>query len=150
MTSHQRRVIIVADDDEGERFLIQKAMEDGGVESELLFVEDGDVLIERLTTQLALARSGVATMPCLILLDLNMPRMDGREVLRTLKSQPDFRWIPIVVLTNSRNPQDVASTYRDGANSFFTKPLTYSDLVDLVRLLKTYWLEAALLPQGAA
>jgi CheY-like chemotaxis protein len=148
MTVQQRPcAIIVADDDEGERYLIQKAMEDSGVTGEIEFVEDGQVLVDRLTNQLAAAKSGPARLPCLILLDLNMPRMDGREVLNVVKSHPDLKRIPIVVMTNSKNPHDVDSTYRSGANSFFTKPLNYSDLVDLMRLLKTYWLETASLPQ---
>ena len=149
--SQQRCSIVVADDDEGDRYLIQKAMEDCGLTADVHFLEDGQTLVDRLTLQLTTATSSrAAQLPCLILLDLNMPRMDGRDVLKTIKSHPDLKGIPIVVMTNSNNPDDVDSTYRDGANSFFTKPLNYSGLVDLIRLLKTYWLETASLPNDGA
>ena len=147
MNGFRRRcLIVVADDDEGDRYLIQKAMEDSGVESELHFVEDGQQLVDRLTSQLSDDRA----MPCLVLLDLNMPGSDGREALKTMKSHPDLKGIPVVVLTSSSNPDDVLSTYRDGANSFFTKPLSYGGLVELVELLKTYWLQTARLPFESA
>ena len=142
----QRCAILVADDDEGERYLIQKAMEDSGVNGDIQFLEDGQLVVDELNVQLAVSEPGARKLPCLILLDLNMPRMDGRDVLKVVKSHPDLKRIPIVVMTNSKNPQDVESTYRDGANSFFTKPLNYSDLVNLITLLKTYWLETASLP----
>ena len=146
-SQRQRCAIFVADDDEGDRFLIQKAMEDSGVNGDIQFLEDGQLLIDRLNGQLAATPEAAARkLPCLILLDLNMPRMDGRDVLKVVKNHPDLKRIPIVVMTNSKNPQDVENTYRDGANSFFTKPLNYSDLVGLITLIKTYWLETASLP----
>jgi len=144
----QRRDIVVADDDEGDRYLIQKAMEDIGVNGDVHFFEDGQLLVERLTRQLT-APSNESRLPCLILLDLNMPRMDGRETLKIIKNHPDLKEIPVVVLTNSKNQDDIDGTYRNGANSFFTKPLNYSGLVDLMKLLKTYWLETVSLPQRA-
>jgi CheY-like chemotaxis protein len=148
MTVQQQRcAIVVADDDEGDRYLIQKAMEDSGVKGEVQFLEDGQVLVDRLNQDLATAAlSGTSTLPCLILLDLNMPRLDGRDVLKIVKTHPDLKRIPVVIMTNSKNPQDVESTYRDGANSFFTKPLDYTGLVGLMTLLKTYWLERVTLP----
>jgi len=144
----QRCDIVVADDDEGDRYLIQKAMEDIGVNGDVHFFEDGQLLVERLTRQLT-APSNESRLPCLILLDLNMPRMDGRETLKIIKNHPDLKEIPVVVLTNSKNQDDIDGTYRNGANSFFTKPLNYSGLVDLMKLLKTYWLETVSLPQRA-
>jgi CheY-like chemotaxis protein len=144
----QRCDIVVADDDEGDRYLIQKAMEDIGVNGDVHFFEDGQLLVERLTRQLT-APSNESRLPCLILLDLNMPRMDGRETLKIIKNHPDLKEIPVVVLTNSKNQEDIDGTYRNGANSFFTKPLNYSGLVDLMKLLKTYWLETVSLPQRA-
>jgi two-component system, response regulator len=150
MTAARRRcAILVADDDEGDRYLIQKAMEDSGVDGDVQFLEDGQKLVDRLTAQVA-TQSGTANLPCLILLDLNMPRMDGREVLKVLKSHPDLKGIPVVVMTNSKRPEDVESTYKDGANSFFTKPLNYSGLVSLMSLIKTYWLQTARLPAREA
>jgi CheY-like chemotaxis protein len=141
---HTRCAIIVADDDEGDRYLIQKALEDSGFQGDLQFLEDGQKLVERLRQDLT--KAGASNLPCLILLDLNMPRLDGRDVLKIVKTHPVLKRIPIVVMTSSGNPQDVESTYRDGANSFFTKPLNYTGLVGLMTLIKSYWLENATLP----
>ena len=141
--------IMVADDDDGDRYLVQSAMEDIGVENEVFFVEDGQKLIDRLITQLAVSHHARPNLPCLILLDLNMPGLHGLDVLRIVKGHPELKGIPIVIMTNSKNPSDVETTYKSGANSFFTKPIDYSGLVDLMTLLKTYWLETASLPHNA-
>ena len=140
--------VVVTDDDADDRYLIKMAMDEIGLADNVLFVEDGASLLERLGTACATGEGHWvgAALPCLILLDLNMPRMDGREVLRALKNDPRFKRIPVVILTNSRNSEDVDSSYRDGANSFFSKPLSYSELVDLIRLIQNYWLRGAALP----
>jgi CheY-like chemotaxis protein len=139
--------IIVADDDEGDRFLINKAMKASGVEDHIHFVEDGQKLIDHLTEHLNATPSGERPkLPCLILLDLNMPRLDGREALKIMKGHIQLKEIPVVILSNSDNPEDVMGCYKGGANSFFTKPLDYLDLVQLMGLLKTYWFQNAKLP----
>ena len=150
MRSQQRCPIVVADDDAADRYLIEQAFEESGIQGEVHFLEDGQVLVERLTNQLMTSPLGAERLPCLFLLDLNMPRMNGRDALKIIKSHPELKGIPIVVMTNSSNPDDVEGTYRDGANSYFIKPLSYSGLVDLVTLLKTYWLETASLPTPVA
>jgi CheY-like chemotaxis protein len=142
-----RYSIIVADDDEGDRFLINKAMKASGVEDQIHFVDDGQKLMDYLTEHLNSTPSGERpNLPCLILLDLNMPRLDGREALKLMKGNAQLKEIPVVILSNSDNPEDVMGCYKGGANSFFTKPLDYLDLVRLMGLLKTYWFQNAKLP----
>lgn len=144
--------VVITDDDADDRYLIKMAMGESGLVGQVLFAEDGATLLERLA---AASLGGVgdwagAAYPCLILLDLNMPRMDGREALRALKNDARFKQIPVVILTNSRSAEDVDASYRDGANSFFSKPLDYSELVNLMRLVQNYWLQRAALPSSVA
>jgi two-component system response regulator len=143
----KRYSILVADDDEGDRFLINKAMKANGVENQIQFLEDGQKLVDHLNEYLKSTHPGdKPSLPCLILLDLNMPLLDGWEALKIVKSHALLREIPVVILTNSDNPADVAGSYKEGANSFFTKPLDYLDLVSLMGLLKSYWFQNAKLP----
>jgi CheY-like chemotaxis protein len=139
--------ILITDDDEDDRFLIRKALEENGVKNQIRFLGDGQELIDYLNEHLKSASSGQPrTMPCLILLDLNMPRMDGHAALKIVKGHDQLKEIPVVILSNSKSPQDVSVSYQEGANSFFTKPLDYKDLVGLMDLLKTYWFKKARLP----
>jgi two-component system response regulator len=133
--------IIVAEDDEGERYLLQKAFEDVGIHQTVDYVSNGLELVEYV-----MANASVPSGGLLVVLDLNMPVMDGREALKAIRSDPHLRHIPVVVLTNSRNPADVYGAYRDGANGFFTKPFTYTELLDLVTVLKRYWIDSATMP----
>jgi len=146
----KRCAIIVADDDEGDRFLIHKAMKDCGVINEIQFLDDGQKLVDHLTENLKLSVEKRADLPCLILLDLNMPRLDGRETLKIIKGNSQLREIPIVILSNSKDPGDIRGSYKEGANSFFTKPLDYQNLVGLMNLLKIYWFQNAKLPYEKA
>jgi two-component system response regulator len=141
VTSTGNLAIVVADDSEGERYLLQRALDDIGL-GVADFVENGLELLDYLSGHIAKPQR-----PLLVLLDLNMPMMDGREALRAIREQSHFRHIPVVVLTNSSNQLDIDEAYRIGANSFFTKPLTYDGLVELVRVLKRYWVESAALPR---
>ncbi len=140
----QRDDILVAEDDPCDRLLLQRAMEANGLESAIRFVEDGRELVDRLRETAESEPGG--SLPALVLLDLNMPRMDGREALKIVKADPQLKRVPVVVLTTSSRREDVEGSYDAGANSFFTKPLEYKDLVALVDLLTSYWLEAARLP----
>ena len=140
----KRRPIIVADDDADDRFLIGKAMMDSGVKAPIHYLETGQKLLEHLTGILGASHpENRSDLPCLILLDLSMPHLGGRETLRMIKSFSWLRKIPIVILSNSKNPEDVIGSYEDGASSFFVKPLDYQGLVDLMGLLKSYWLQKA-------
>ena len=138
---------MVADDDEGDRFLINKAMKANGVEGPVKFFGDGQKLIDHLMESLNAAGSGhKPRFPCLVLLDLNMPGLDGRETLKIMKGHGELKGIPVIILSNSANPEDVMDCYKGGANSFFVKPLDYLDLVRFMGMLKTYWFQSAELP----
>jgi len=142
-----RCAILIADDDADDRLLIRKALEENGVKNQIQFLGDGQELVDHLNEHLKSTPSGKSPdLPCLILLDLNMPRMDGHTALKIVKGHDQLREIPIVILSNSKNPQDVSNSYQEGANSFFTKPLDYKDMVGLMDLLKTYWFQNARLP----
>lgn len=139
--------ILVCDDDEDDRMLTQQALEDAHISNDLRFVEDGEELMDYLHQRGAYAgETGSAPRPGLILLDLNMPKMDGREALQRIKSDLTLHDIPVVVLTTSNLDVDVIRSYRLGVNSFITKPVTFSGLVDAMNVLGRYWLEIVELP----
>jgi len=139
--------ILICDDDEDDRMLTQQALEDAHISNDLRFVEDGEQLLDYLYQRGTFAgETGTAPRPGLILLDLNMPTMDGREALRLIKQDATLLDIPVVVLTTSSLDEDVIKSYRLGVNSFITKPVTFSGLVDAMNVLGRYWLEIVELP----
>jgi len=139
--------ILICDDDEDDRMLTQQALEDAHISNALRFVEDGEQLLDYLYQRGAYAgETGAAPRPGLILLDLNMPKLDGREALRRIKADATLVDIPIVVLTTSGLDADVIRSYRLGVNSFITKPVTFSGLVEAMNVLGKYWLEIVELP----
>jgi CheY-like chemotaxis protein len=139
--------ILICDDDEDDRMLTQQALEDAHISNELRFVDDGEQLLDYLHQRGKYAgETGSAPRPGLILLDLNMPRMDGREALEQIKSDTRLFDIPIVILTTSNLDADVIDSYKLGVNSFITKPVTFSGLVEAMNVLGRYWLEIVELP----
>ncbi len=138
--------ILMADDDEDDRLLTQEAMEEAKLINDLRFVEDGVELLDYLRREGAYAEPGTAPWPGLILLDLNMPRMDGRRALEHIKADPALRRIPVVVMTTSKAEEDILRSYDLGAASFITKPVTFSALVHLVATLDRYWTGIVCLP----
>ena len=139
--------ILVCDDDEDDRLLTQQALEDAHVSNEVRFVQDGEQLLDYLYQRGQYAgENGTAPRPGLILLDLNMPKMDGREALKIIKGDKTLHDIPIVVLSTSSLDQDIVRSYQLGVNSFITKPVTFSGLVDAMNVLGRYWLEIVELP----
>ena len=139
--------ILICDDDEDDRLLTQQALEDAHVSNNIQFVEDGEMLLDYLYQRGQFGgETGKAPRPGLILLDLNMPRMNGREALKIVKGDPTLRDIPIVVLSTSRLDEDVIRSYQLGVNSFITKPVTFSGLVEAMNVLGRYWLEIVELP----
>jgi CheY-like chemotaxis protein len=138
--------ILVADDDEEDRMLIQDAMEESKLLNPLHFVVDGQEVMDYLLRKGKFVDSEKNPLPGLILLDLNMPKMDGREVLKEIKSNPELRAIPIIVLTTSKAEQDILRTYDLGVNSYITKPVTFDGLVDIVKNLGKYWFEIVSIP----
>jgi CheY-like chemotaxis protein len=143
--------ILICDDDEDDRMLTQQALEDAHVSNSLRFVEDGEQLLDYLYQRGDFSgETGKAPRPGLILLDLNMPKKDGREVLKVIKGDPALCDIPVVVLSTSRLDEDIFRSYQLGVNSFITKPVTFSGLVDAMNILGRYWLEIVELPPPKA
>jgi CheY-like chemotaxis protein len=133
--------VLVADDDEEDRSFIRKAWSKSRVANDLRFVEDGEELTEYLNHTGRYTDSATAPRPAVILLDLNMPKKDGREALRELKANPELRQIPVIVLTASKAEEDIYRSYDLGANSYITKPVTFVGLVEVLRVLERYWIE---------
>lgn len=130
--------IVLADDDPDDRLMTQEAFDEGQVPNPLDVVEDGEALLDYLY------RRGTYSerpdeLPGLILLDLNMPRMDGREALTAIKTDANLRRIPVVVLTTSKSEEDLVRSYDLGVNSFCVKPVTFEGLVTLVKAIDNYW-----------
>lgn len=138
--------ILMADDDPDDRELTREAFRESRLANEFHTVEDGEELMDYLHRRGPYAHLNGAPLPGLILLDLNMPRKDGREALQEIKSDPHLRRIPIVVLTTSKAEEDILRSYDLGVNSYVTKPVTFSSLVELVRVLGRYWFEVVELP----
>jgi CheY-like chemotaxis protein len=138
--------ILMADDDADDRLMTQEAFEEARLVNELHFVEDGEALLDYLYRRGPYAGRSAAQDPGLILLDLNMPKKDGREALKEIKEDPALRHIPIVVLTTSKAEEDILRTYDLGVSSFITKPVTFAGLVELVQALTRYWFEIVILP----
>jgi CheY-like chemotaxis protein len=139
--------ILICDDDEDDRMLTAQALEDAHVSNDIRFVADGEQLLDYLFQRGEYAeQTGTAPRPGLILLDLNMPNMDGREALKLIKGDESLRDIPIVVLSTSGLEQDIVKSYQLGVNSFITKPVTFSGLVAAMNILGRYWLEIVELP----
>ena len=143
--------ILICDDDEDDRMLTQQALEDAHVSNSIRFVEDGEQLLDYLLQRGEYAgETGKAPRPGLILLDLNMPKMDGREALKLIKDNPTLCDIPVVVLSTSRLEQDIVRSYQLGVNSFISKPVTFTGLVEAMNVLGRYWLEIVELPPTPA
>jgi CheY-like chemotaxis protein len=140
--------ILMADDDEEDRMLTRKAFDLNRVGNELRFVEDGEDLLDYLYQRGKYEGGANAPRPGLILLDLNMPRLDGREALEVIKRDPNLRRIPVVVMTTSEADQDIARSYDLGANSYVTKPVTFESLAQVIKALDQYWFEIVALPEG--
>lgn len=133
--------IFIADDDADDRLLLQDAFLEGGHTTRLSFFCNGDALLQGIDE----ARRRHA-LPHLILLDLNMPGKSGREVLTELKSETDIRRIPVIILTTSRDEDDISLCYDEGASSYIVKPVSFDGLLEITRSLKQYWTETSVLP----
>lgn len=145
MTNENIARLLLADDDPDDRLMAREALEECRVNNTLDTVEDGEELLEYLRGEGRYADNPPPT-PDIILLDLNMPRMDGREALERLKSDPRLRRIPVIVLTTSQAESDIVATYDLGVNSFITKPVTFDALVETMKTLGEYWIQIVKLP----
>jgi CheY-like chemotaxis protein len=141
--SHQclSLTILSAEDDPDDCLLVQEAFQEIGHSNQIIFVQDGITLMQYLRRQGNYAEPAKAPRPDLILLDLNMPRKDGRESLAEIKSDPNLRSIPVVVLTTSKAEEDILKTYDLGGAGFITKPSSFDGLIDVVKCLSEYWFE---------
>lgn len=138
--------ILIAEDDEEDRMLIRDALAESRLKNTIQFVEDGEQLLDYLRNEGKYADKNTYSRPGLILLDLNMPRKDGREALTEIKADPALRTIPVVVLTTSKAEEDILRTYNLGVSSFITKPVNFNSLVTIMQTLKKYWFEIVELP----
>ena len=138
--------ILLADDDPDDRQMTQEALSECRLANEMHVVEDGEELLDYLFRRNKYANLAKEPLPGLILLDLNMPRKDGREALKEIKANPDLRRIPVVVLTTSKAEEDILRTYDLGVNSYITTPVTFDSLVDTIKVLGRYWFEIVELP----
>jgi CheY-like chemotaxis protein len=138
--------IVLADDDADDRKLTTDAFAENRLANQLSCVEDGEELMDYLNRRGRYENLRNEPLPGLILLDLNMPRKDGREALKEIKADPNLRRIPIVVLTTSKAEEDIVRSYDLGVNSYVTKPVTFKSLVELIKVLGRYWFEVVELP----
>lgn len=138
--------ILIADDDAEDREIIREALEESRLANDLRFVGDGEELTDYLRRRGRFADPETSPAPGLILLDLNMPKKDGREALKEIKQDRELRSIPIVVLTTSKAEEDIFRTYDLGVNSYVTKPVTFESLVTIMKDLGRYWFEIVELP----
>jgi CheY-like chemotaxis protein len=134
--------ILVADDDNDDIALLKYAFNEAEIRNPLCFVGNG----EELLTFLKKAGTGEVTMPCLVLLDLNMPKVSGHEALKQIKENPELRGIPILVFSTSDFEDDIKLVYKMGAASYIVKPPRYADLLKLIKAIKDYWIDSVTLP----
>lgn len=139
-------VILMADDDEDDILLTRKALQKGKLLNPLHTVHDGEELLDYLLHRGDYTDEEKAPRPGVILLDLNMPRKDGREALKEIKAHDDLKDIPIVVFTTSKAEEDIYRSYKLGVNSFITKPVTFENLIEVMQMLGKYWFEIVTLP----
>jgi CheY-like chemotaxis protein len=139
-------MILIADDDADDRMFLERALRQTGYAQEICAVEDGEELLDFLY-QRGPYTTNIAPRPSLLILDLNMPRLNGFEALKAIRDDLNFRWLPIVVMSTSTADDDVVRSYNLGVNSFVTKPFNYNRLVEIISVLKKYWLETVRLPE---
>lgn len=138
---------IIAEDDEDDQLLIKEALEACAVRNPVIFVNDGVELLELLEKSTDPKNEDTPNIkPCIILLDLNMPRMDGREALQKIKADPHLKHIPVVILTTSKTQEDIIRSYATGVNSFITKPVAFEGLIKVIKQFQKYWVEVVALP----
>jgi CheY-like chemotaxis protein len=150
MSTGIQRLILMAEDDADDRLLVKDALSECGLAENLRFVEDGEDLMDYLLRRGNHSTPDAAPRPGLILLDLNMPRKDGREVLREIRAHPDLRLIPVIAFTTSKADSDISTLYDLGVNSFICKPVAFEALVNVMKTLSRYWFGIVELPYKEA
>lgn len=147
MSTKKPVVILMAEDDEDDRLMSKEALEESRVLNDLRFAYDGQDLLDYLRKEGAY-RNSDCPRPGIILLDLNMPRKNGLQTLEELKADPEFKSIPVVILTTSKAEEDIVLSYNLGAASYIRKPVDFNDLVDLMKAMGRYWIEIVDLPNA--
>src|ERR1043165_1322301 len=137
--------ILIAEDDADDRFLLQAAFQENGFKDRLQFVDNGVELMEFLAS-IPTGGEEPLPLPKFILLDLNMPKKDGREVLREIKQHPELKKIPVVIFSTTNNEQEMRRCYELGANSYITKPNSFESLLKTVAALRSYWMHTTSIP----
>ena len=146
MSKRESITILMADDDDDDFLLTKKALAESKLANSLIRVEDGEELMDYLKLRGKYENADVCR-PGMILLDLNMPRKDGRETLKEIKSDPELKDIPVIIFTTSKAEEDIIRSYQLGSNSFITKPVTFDKLVGVISALGAYWFKIVKLPQ---
>ncbi len=146
LVSKKPIVLLIADDDEEDREMTLEALKENFILNDVRFVEDGVELLNYLFRRGSYQDPASSPKPGLILLDLNMPRMDGREALQQIKTHPELRKIPIIILTTSQAEEDILRSYDLGVNCFITKPVTFRDFIEVTKSLGNYWFEIVQIP----
>lgn len=139
--SKQSVLILIADDDEDDQLFAKEAFQENCIANKLQFVNDGVALLDYLKRRNQYADPADSPLPGLILLDLNMPKIDGREALKEIKADPTLRHIPVVILTTSKAEQDAIQMHQIGADGFINKPVVFADFIDLTRKLDHFWFD---------
>lgn len=140
--------ILLAEDDEDDYLLIADALKESRLANKIYWVKDGEELMDYLHRRGDYSNPESSPSPGIILLDLNMPRKDGREALREIKSAPGLRRIPIIILTTSQAEEDILRSYDLGVNSFIRKPVRFEDFIEMIQVLGKYWFQIVELPGG--
>lgn len=141
----EKHCIIVADDDTDDQFMLKEAFSSLNFDREICSVENGEELLDYLNKR-GKYGNGNLPVPKLILLDLNMPKIDGRQCLRMIKENKEFCKIPIIIFSTSNNPEDISQSYELGANSYIIKPYSYNELVEIIDVIKKYWFSIVKMP----
>jgi CheY-like chemotaxis protein len=141
----ERHCIIVADDDTDDQFMLKEAFSSLNFDKEISTVENGEELLDYLHKRGKYSNASLP-VPKLILLDLNMPKIDGRQCLKLIKEHTQFCKIPIIIFSTSNNPEDIAQCYELGANSYIIKPYSYNELVEIIDVIKKYWFSIVKIP----
>jgi CheY-like chemotaxis protein len=141
----QKHCVLVADDDTDDQFMLKEAFASLKFDKEIRTVENGEELLDYLNKKGKYDDENLP-FPKLILLDLNMPKVDGRQCLRMIKESPEFCKIPIIIFSTSNNPEDISQSYELGANSYIIKPYSYNELVEIIDIIKKYWFSVVKIP----
>jgi CheY-like chemotaxis protein len=146
MNTKKQTMVLVAEDDADDRLLIQRAFKKGCENGSLVYVEDGEELIKYLRRQAPYNNDEKYPVPQIVLLDLNMPKKDGRQALQEIKSDEELCKIPVIVLTTSRQQEDIDRMYKIGSNSYITKPSSFEGLLSIAKEIEEYWFRTVELP----